>query len=143
MRLSAKATAGVVASTAAVLFSGGIGTANAAADHFGALAVAWDSAGDPHFVTSTNFPSQAEADAAALANCDVTPCEIQARFVNGCIAVANRGQDFWFGTGATRDAAIAKALSATGQDPNPLLVSLGSSEPSRAQVVGSDCSDGS
>ncbi|MEU1207424.1 DUF4189 domain-containing protein [Nocardia sp. NPDC005825] len=143
MRLSSKAAAAVVASTAVVLCSGGMGTANAAVDYYGALAVSWDSTGTPHIVTATNYPSQAEADAAALANCDFSPCDVQARFVNGCIAVANRGEDFWFGTGRTREAAISKAVAATGQDPNPLLVSLGSAEPSRAEVIGSDCSDGS
>ncbi|MEV0463674.1 DUF4189 domain-containing protein [Nocardia tengchongensis] len=143
MRFSKMATAGVVTTAAAALLSGGMGTAAAAPNYYGALAVSFDSAGELYVSSATNFPSQDEADAAALANCDLKPCEVQVRYVNGCVAVAQRGQDYWYGTGATEADAVAKAMAATGPDPNPLMVGLGSSQPSTARVHGTDCSTGS
>ncbi|MFD6352268.1 DUF4189 domain-containing protein [Nocardia tengchongensis] len=118
MRLSKKAATTVVAATAAALLSGGAGTANAAPDYYGAIAVSFDAAGYLHASAASNYPSQDEADAAALSGCDFQPCDIQVRYVNSCAAIAARGMDYWAGKGRTRSDAIAKAMAATGPDPN-------------------------
>lgn len=139
MSLSRKAASSLVAGTALAFAVGGMGTANAGVDYYGSIAVSFDGAGYIHAAVATDYPSQAEADAAALSHCGYTPCSVQVQWANGCAAIAARDLKYWSATAPTREEAIAVALSGTGPDPNPIMVSLGSSEPSTAQLVGSEC----
>ncbi|WP_067699656.1 DUF4189 domain-containing protein [Nocardia jejuensis] len=139
MSLSRKTALGVVATTAAALFTGGMGTAHADGDQYGAMALAWYRDGSVQIGTAWDARTQADADRVALDYCKLSSCTVEVRWSNGCAAIATRGEDFWWALGSTRAEAERNALAATGPDPNPILVSFGSSEPSRADVVESQC----
>ncbi|QLY30364.1 DUF4189 domain-containing protein [Nocardia huaxiensis] len=137
MSLSRKAAFGIVAAGAAALISGGMGTANAAS-YYGSIAVG--DLGDRWAIGVTwNYQDQGRADDEALDQCGWTNCRVQVRFVNGCGAVADRDGRLYSGTGATLAEAERNALAASGPDPNPLLVSLGSAQKSEAGIIASQC----
>ncbi|MFF0636588.1 DUF4189 domain-containing protein [Nocardia sp. NPDC004151] len=138
MSLTRKAALGLVASTTAAMFVGGMGTAHAAGDLYGSMAVGID--GDYYSIGTTwNYEDQGGADAAALEQCGVSSCYVKIRWVNGCAALANRDGTLYTGLGRTKAMAEANAIAASGPDPSPLLVSLGSSEPSSVHIADSQC----
>ncbi|GAB2545234.1 DUF4189 domain-containing protein [Nocardia heshunensis] len=141
MSLSRKAASGLIASASAALMVAGMGTAHAdSGDLYGAIAVA-DLGDSWAGATSFDAPDQATADNVALSHCGYTNCTIEVRWSNGCAAVSSRTGDgpLWWALGSTQAQAEAAALAAAGPDPNPLMVSLGSAEPSRAHIVDSVC----
>ncbi|MEV6771932.1 DUF4189 domain-containing protein [Nocardia sp. NPDC051030] len=138
MSLSRKAALGVAVCAAAALFTGGMGTANAAGDLYGSFAMA--DLGDAWQVgVAWDAPDQARAERSALDECGYSFCATSVSWSNGCAALAARGDDVWYAIASTKAAAERNALAATGPDPNPLLVSFGSSKPSSAHIVGSQC----
>ncbi|MBL1078677.1 DUF4189 domain-containing protein [Nocardia sp. 2] len=140
MSLSRKAAFGVLAATATALISGGAGTANAAWDYYGAIAVA--DRGDSWAIGVTwNYEDQGRADADALDECGYRNCVVQVRFMNGCGAVADRDGRLFWGTGRNLAEAERNALAASGPDPNPFLVSVGSAQKSFKGIVASQCTD--
>ncbi|WP_196054853.1 DUF4189 domain-containing protein [Nocardia aurantiaca] len=138
MHLSRKTATGVVASAAFALISGGMGTANAAEDLYGAMAVS--DQGD-HWAGSTawNAHDQGTADAEALRRCGHANCTVALRWSNGCAALVDRDGTLYTGLGYTLADAEHNAFAAAGPDPNPLMVSLGSADPSTAQLLDSQC----
>ncbi|GAB0103900.1 hypothetical protein JMUB6875_28740 [Nocardia sp. JMUB6875] len=138
MHLSRKAALAMVASTTTALFVGGAGTAQAAGDLYGAIAVG-DDGYYYSFGTAWNYTDQGGADAAAVHECGVSNCYVKVRFVNGCAAIANRDGNLFTGIGRTKAMAESNAIAASGTSPNPLLVSLGSAEPSEVHISESQC----
>ncbi|MEU1207423.1 DUF4189 domain-containing protein [Nocardia sp. NPDC005825] len=138
MSLTRKAALSVVACTAGALLTGTMGTAHADGDLYGAFAIA-NLDDSTHIVGRWNYPDQASADAAAMSECGYSNCFIKLRWVNGCAAYSRRDNDLFWAIGATRAEAERNALAAAGPDPNPLLVSLGSAEPSTANLRHSAC----
>ncbi|MVU76026.1 DUF4189 domain-containing protein [Nocardia sp. ET3-3] len=136
MTLTRKAALGVAA--CAAVFSGTFGTANAAGDLFGAIAVA-DLGDSWQFGAAWDTSDQGRADASALDQCGYTNCVVKLRWVNGCGTVARRDDNLVFATGRNQAEAERNAMSQLGADPNPLLVSLGSAEPSYAKIVRTHC----
>ncbi|MFI6871547.1 DUF4189 domain-containing protein [Nocardia sp. NPDC050406] len=104
----------------------GAGTANAAGDLYGAIAVTTMRVG-----AAADYPVQHEADQAALDACGESVCHIVARIHNACGSVVERdgktpfggAMPFYFtGTGATAAEAEADALRIAGPDVGtPLL----------------------
>ncbi|MEC3915583.1 DUF4189 domain-containing protein [Nocardia sp. CDC160] len=139
MNLSRKAALGVAVCAAGALLSGTTGTASAYyGDLYGAYAVTvlgnqW------HIAYTYNAPDQATADSHAMDLCGYSDCVIPVRWVNGCAALVDRDGDLYTGLGRTLVEASRNALAASGPDPNPLMVSLGSAEPSQAKVLDSRC----
>ncbi|WP_433565116.1 DUF4189 domain-containing protein [Nocardia sp. CA-151230] len=138
MHLSRKAAAGAVASAAAALMSTGMGTAHAAYDYYGSFAVA--DRGDQWSIGyAYNAPDQGRADADAMDECGYSNCVVALRWNNGCAALVDRDGRLYTGLGNNLAAAERNALAASGPDPNPLMVSLGSADPSQASVLISKC----
>ncbi|MGV9668626.1 DUF4189 domain-containing protein [Nocardia niigatensis] len=136
MTLSRKAAVGVAA--AAALFSGTVGTAHAGVDLYGSYAVTV--IGDHWRIAyAYNAPDQATADQHALDQCGQANCAIAVRWVNGCAALVDRDGNLYTGVGNSLAEASRNALAASGPDPNPLMVSLGSADPSQAAVLDSRC----
>ncbi|WP_067714795.1 DUF4189 domain-containing protein [Nocardia yamanashiensis] len=137
---------GVIAATATALVLGATGTSQAAdadGNEWGSLA--YEYVGNQlHTIVAVNYDSQESAEAAALSGCETGDCIVHTTWANGCVAVASRttggrNAGFWAQSGPTRAEASRKTLAATGTDPNPLMVSLGSSQASSARVVSSEC----
>ncbi|AYF77447.1 DUF4189 domain-containing protein [Nocardia yunnanensis] len=141
MILSRKAALGVAVCAGALLASTA-GTAEAAygGDLYGSIAVA-DRGDSWHYAVVWNHPDQGAADADALQTCGFANCIVQVRFMNGCGAVADRDGRLYAGVGRSLVAAENAARAASGPDPNPLLVGLGSAEPSSVDIVASGCTD--
>ncbi|MEC3957061.1 DUF4189 domain-containing protein [Nocardia sp. CDC153] len=138
MHLSRKAALAMVAATAAALSIGGMGTAQAAGDLYGAMAVGDD--GYSYSIgTAWNYTDQGAADAGALDQCGLSNCYVKVRFVNGCAAIANRDGNLFTGLGRTKAQAEQNAIAASGSGPNPILVSLGSAEASQVHISDSQC----
>lgn len=137
MILSRKTALGVVAAAAVALSTGGVGVANAAGDMFGTYAVTV--IGDHwHIAYSLNAGDQSTADAHAMSLCG-QECTIAVRWVNGCAALVDRDGQLYTGVGNSLVDASRNALNASGPDPSPLMVSMGSSAPSQATVLDSRC----
>lgn len=82
-----------------------------AADMYGAIATndatgAWGYA--------YNYPTRAQAEAAALQECGERGCAVEVWFANACGAVAKDGRTVGWGWSESRAEAEAKALSACG-----------------------------
>ncbi|WP_405136263.1 DUF4189 domain-containing protein [Nocardia sp. NBC_01388] len=137
MTLSRKTALGVLAAAAVALSTGGMGVANAAGDMFGTYAVTV--IGDNwHIAYSVNAGEQSTADADAMNLCG-QECSIAVRWVNGCAALVDRDGELYTGVGNSLVEASRNALIASGPDPSPLMVNLGSSAPSQATVLDSRC----
>ncbi|MEV0292284.1 DUF4189 domain-containing protein [Nocardia sp. NPDC050710] len=136
MSLSGNAVLGLIASTAIVAL--GSGTATAAEDYYGSLALGV-TPGTVIIGSGINYPDQEGADVRALTECGVANCKIIVQFKNACGAVAARGDKLSWAGGYTRIEAEQAALAGLGPDPSPLLVSLGSASPVRAKVLTSEC----
>ncbi|ASF07280.1 hypothetical protein NBRGN_104_00120 [Nocardia brasiliensis NBRC 14402] len=126
MTVSSKfaAVMAVSAVTWAILGSGA-GTATAAGDLYGSIAVAPMKVGE-----ATDYPTQFEADQAALAACGDGVCHIVARIHNECGAVAEvdgrtplgTSPMYFAGTGRTAAEAEGNALRLAGPNVGtPLL----------------------
>ncbi|GAB2545226.1 DUF4189 domain-containing protein [Nocardia heshunensis] len=139
MSLSLKAAAGVVASAATALMTAGMGSAHASYyDYYGSFAVG--DLGDQWVVGyALNAEDQARADQGAMEQCGDATCYVAIRWANGCAAIVDRDGRLYTGRGNNIGAAEHAALAASGSDPNPLFVSLGSAEPSTATVLISKC----
>ncbi|MET7768892.1 DUF4189 domain-containing protein [Nocardia sp. NPDC005366] len=138
MSLSGKAALGLIASSATAIIALGSGTATAADDYYGSLALGVT----PNAIivgSGVNYRDQDGADVRALHECGVSNCEIIVQFRNACGAVAVRGNEVSWAGGYTRIEAEQAALAGLGPDPSPLLVSLGSASPARARVMTSEC----
>lgn len=86
-------------------------TAAGAKDMYGAIATndetgAWGYA--------YNYPTQAQAEAAALRKCGEDDCKVDVWFANACGAVAKDDRTLGWGWAKTRAEAEAQALSACG-----------------------------
>ncbi|QLY29241.1 DUF4189 domain-containing protein [Nocardia huaxiensis] len=121
----------------------GVGYAPAAAERgpdghlYGAFAVSGTLGdGSRQIGSSWNFPDQGAADQRALAECGDGSCVVELRFMDGCGAIAFRGNRFAGGAGPTRDDATRAAIDAVGP-PWPSSISADASDP--AQVFGPDC----
>ncbi|WP_245677533.1 DUF4189 domain-containing protein [Nocardia acidivorans] len=131
----------ITAITAAVTMScalGAAGTAAAAAQSYGTIAISkLKNAG---VVTVGN--SKVTADAAAIRDCANYDCDIVFRFTDGCGALA-QGADGIFGWAAasSREEAEAAAVAGLGRS-NPPFPDLGSASPQAAKVVASTCTGG-
>ncbi|NNH73132.1 DUF4189 domain-containing protein [Nocardia uniformis] len=102
MSLSGKAALAMVAPAAAAMIVTGTGTANAAGDLYGAMAVSYTyysvplGAADSYATgvgVAVDFPSQAAADQAAIDACDADRCFVLARAHNECASVVE--YDTW------------------------------------------------
>lgn len=137
MNLSRKAAVGTFGAAAVALLATGMGTAHAE-DLYGSMALVID--GDSVLVgTGWNFPDQGGADNRAMQECGHPECTVEVRWSNGCAAIADRDGHMYWALGNSLAEAERNAIAATGPDPNPLLVSLGSADPSSAVILDSQC----
>ncbi|WP_280255304.1 DUF4189 domain-containing protein [Nocardia wallacei] len=135
--LSRKATGTVTLLTAAVLVGSGAGTAHAAADMHGAIAISFRTG---KVASAVNYPSPAEAGRAADANCGGgRDCSAYVYFVNGCGAVAQApDESIAWAWGVNREDAEQSAINGLGLRA-PKFPSSGSASPGAAHIVLSDC----
>ncbi|MEV6773837.1 DUF4189 domain-containing protein [Nocardia sp. NPDC051030] len=131
--------AAVVSVAAFVAVGGGPASAEPGPDGhmYGAYAIsALQPDGSYQIGSAWNFPNQAGADGRAITECGVGTCSIAFRYMDGCGAIAFRGDRFAGAAGANRDEAARNAVNAVGP-PWPSSISADASEP--AQVFGPDC----
>ncbi|PXX53288.1 uncharacterized protein DUF4189 [Nocardia tenerifensis] len=135
MSIVGRAAVGV-ALASGVLSVAGVGSAGAAGNLYGTLAV---SPGTGKVVEAVDHPSRVAADAAAIRDCGVYDCRIEVRFVNGCAAIA-RGADGQFAGEAagSREEAERLAVAKLGESAPP-FPDLGSASPRAASIVLSSC----
>ncbi|KAA8885825.1 DUF4189 domain-containing protein [Nocardia colli] len=133
--LSRVAVGAALTSTAALAFVGA-GSAGAAGNYYGTLAL---SPGTGKVVEATDQPTWVAADAAAIRNCAVYDCRIMVRFANGCAAIA-RGADGQYAAdwAASREDAERLAIAKLGESAPP-FPDLGSASPRAASIVLSSC----
>jgi len=86
-------------------------TAASAEDMYGAIATN-DATGNWGY--AYDYPTRAQAEAAALQQCGEQGCQIDVWFANACGAVAKDGRHVGWGWAGTRAEAEAKALSGCG-----------------------------
>ncbi|MFD3706236.1 DUF4189 domain-containing protein [Nocardia sp. NPDC058658] len=125
---------------ASVLAAGSVlgpGTANAAGDQWGAMAVDGDWT---NFGRSVDYPTRAEAEAAAMDQCAADGCFIEVTWANGCLALVDNEEFIAWGKGSTRAEAEREAhLALTEGTPQHLLVNLGSSQLAGGRVIDTLC----
>ncbi|MFE7800837.1 DUF4189 domain-containing protein [Nocardia sp. NPDC057440] len=138
MAVSGKAALGLVVSSATAFVALGAGTAGAAGDLYGSLAISITSRGAV-VGSGVDYGSYEEADRRALSECGASMCKVIVHFVNACGAVAVRDGHYTWAFGNSRLEAERAAVGQLGPDPSPLLVALGSAAPSRAAIVTSEC----
>ncbi|MFD9547860.1 DUF4189 domain-containing protein [Nocardia salmonicida] len=125
---------------ASVLAAGsvlGAGGANAASDQWGALALdgSWTNMG-----RSFDYPTRAEAEAAAMEQCAADGCYVEVTWVNGCLALVDNDDFIAWGKGANRAEAERNAyLELTEGTPQHLLVNVGSSQLAGGRVIDTLC----
>ncbi|WP_194819742.1 DUF4189 domain-containing protein [Nocardia sp. XZ_19_385] len=121
MSLLRKSALAMVIPAAAALMVTGAGSAAAAPDLYGAIAVRTKGVG-----AAADYRTQKEADAAAIKACgDPALCTVMARFYNQCGAVSERdiawplgtSPLYWAGTGATAADAHRNAMFMAGNEP--------------------------
>ncbi|WP_062992012.1 DUF4189 domain-containing protein [Nocardia anaemiae] len=154
MSLLRKLALAMVVPASGALVVAGAGTAHAAGNLYGAIAIWGYRVG-----VATDYPTQAAADEAAIKSCagrgdTLEPwmsvaCTIKARIHNECGAVIERDMRslwgsaplYYVGTGATAAEAEQSARWAAGPDQlgNPLLMVSGSSIPQAAFVLDTVC----
>ena len=104
---------------AAGLTTGAAGTANAATDYFGSIAI---SVKTGNIGWAYDTATRADAEATAVQKCNAADCESVVWFQNGCGAVAQADNLAWgWGYGASRADAEAQALSHTN-GPNAKIL---------------------
>ncbi|MFI6868045.1 DUF4189 domain-containing protein [Nocardia sp. NPDC050406] len=148
MSLLRKSALAMVVPAAGVLVASGAGTAHAAGDLYGAIAVS----GGRTIGEAWDFPTQAAADDYAIAQCgNANVCTVKVRFHNECGSVAGvnftAGRNapvpvYYGGTGPTREAAEQAARAAAGptyENPWLPMVWLGSTAPAQVQIVDTLC----
>lgn len=86
-------------------------TAVAASDMYGAIATNEDGA----WGYTYNYPSQAQAESAALSECGKSDCILRVTFKNACGAVAESNSHLGWGWGEDRAEAEAQAISGCGR----------------------------
>ncbi|MEV0683202.1 DUF4189 domain-containing protein [Nocardia sp. NPDC050378] len=115
----------------------GAGSASAAGDQWGAMAVDADWS---NYGRSVDYPTRAEAEAAALDQCGADGCAIEVSWANGCLALVENDQYIAWGKGANRAEAEREAyLALTEGTPQNLLVNLGSSQLAGGTVIETIC----
>ncbi|MFC9658911.1 DUF4189 domain-containing protein [Nocardia sp. NPDC127606] len=116
----------------------GAGSANAVGlDQWGAMAADGDWA---NYGRSVDYPTRAEAEAAALEQCAADGCAVEAVWVNGCAALVENDDFIAWGKGATRAEAEREAyLALTEGTPQSLLVNVGSSQLAGGHVIETVC----
>lgn len=127
-----------VLATAAVMIGGSVAAASAEPGpdgrYYGSLAAA--DLGDRWQISwGLNYPGWAEADNAALGQCDGGNCVVLARFADGCGSLAARGNQLLGGVGRSRGDAERAAMDAFGP---PDLISISSGN-ALAAVVHTEC----
>jgi hypothetical protein len=153
--LRKSALAMVIPAAGALIVTGaGAGTAHAAGNLYGAIAVWGYRVGE-----AADYPTQAAADEAAIKSCagrgeTLEPwmsvaCTIKARIHNECGSVVERDMRslwgsaplYYVGTGGTAAEAEQSARWAAGPDyiGNPLIMVAGSSIPQAAFVLDTIC----
>ncbi|MFB7874932.1 DUF4189 domain-containing protein [Nocardia sp. NPDC056064] len=116
----------------------GAGSANAVPlDQWGALALdaEWSNVG-----RAVDYPTRAEAEAAALEQCAVDGCAIEVTWANGCLALVENADYIAWGKGADRAEAEREAyLALTEGTPQNLLVNVGSSQLAGGSLIDTVC----
>ncbi|MFC9897492.1 DUF4189 domain-containing protein [Nocardia sp. NPDC127579] len=121
MSLLRKSALALVIPAAAASMVTGAGSAQAAPDLYGAIAVRTKGVG-----AAADYRTQKEADAAAMKACgDASLCTVMARFYNECGSVAERdiawplgtSPNYWAGTGPTAAKAHENAMRMAGLEP--------------------------
>lgn len=129
---------GTAALTAALSVSGALiaaGTAEAAPQYYGTLAL---SRLKNSAVANTDS-SKVGADAAAIRDCANYDCEIVLRFADGCGAIAQGADGKWgWAAGASLQEAQQNAIAGLGQSAPP-FPDLGSATARDAAVIASAC----
>lgn len=124
-----------VLGTAAVAMTITTGTAGAAGQPFGTIAI---SQLRNTAVVSTGS-GKVSADAAAIRDCANYDCEIVFRFTDGCGAIAQGADGKWgWAAAGSREEAEQNAVSGLGESA-PAFPDLGSASPRAAKVVSSAC----
>lgn len=124
-----------VLGTAAVAMTITTGTAGAAGQGYGTIAI---SQLRNAAVVSTGA-GKVSADAAAIRDCANYDCDIVFRFAGGCGAVAQGADGKWgWAAAGSREEAEQFAVSSLGESA-PAFPDLGSASPRAAKVVGSAC----
>ncbi|MCA2208578.1 DUF4189 domain-containing protein [Nocardia rosealba] len=137
MSFTSKAGFAVVALGLAAGSVFGAGSASAAGDQWGAMAVDADWS---NYGRSVDYPTRAEAEAAALEQCGADGCAVEVSWVNGCLALVENEQYVAWGKGANRAEAEREAyLALTEGTPQNLLVNLGSSQMAGGTVIETVC----
>ncbi|MEU7146333.1 DUF4189 domain-containing protein [Nocardia sp. NPDC046473] len=136
MSVLSRAAFGAALTSAAALAAVGAGSAGAAGNYYGTLAL---SPGTGKVVEATDQPTWVAADAAAIRDCGVYDCRIMVRFANGCAAIA-RGADGQFAADSASARADAErlAIAKLGESAPP-FPDLGSASPRAASIVLSSC----
>ncbi|WP_245663514.1 DUF4189 domain-containing protein [Nocardia inohanensis] len=124
-----------VLGSAAVAMTLTAGTAGAAGQGFGTIAI---SQIKNAAVVSTGA-GKVPADAAAIRDCGNYDCEIVFRFADGCGAIAQGADGKWgWAAAGSREEAEQNAVAGLGESA-PAFPDLGSSTPRAARVVSSAC----
>ncbi|MFD3744255.1 DUF4189 domain-containing protein [Nocardia sp. NPDC058633] len=126
---------------ASVLVAGsmfGPGAANAdSIDQWGAMAVDGDWS---NYGRSIDYPTRAEAEAAAMEQCAADGCAVEAVWVNGCMSLVENEEYIAWGKGSTSAEAEREAyLALTEGTPQSLLVNVGSSQMAGGSVIETVC----
>lgn len=114
------------------------GTAQAVGgDQWGAMAVDADWA---NYGRSVDYPTRAEAEAAALDQCGVAGCAVEVVWANGCMALVENDEFVAWGKGSTRaDAEREAYIALTEGTPQSMLVNVGSSQLAGGRVIETIC----
>ncbi|GAA5077680.1 DUF4189 domain-containing protein [Nocardia iowensis] len=138
MSLSRKAVMCLVASSAATLVAAGAAQAEPGGDgrYYGSIALNSKSGATG---AAWNYPSWAESDTDALAECGSWDCFVVVRFADGCGAVSATSDGNWaVGTGSSRAEAERAAIANLGPLAPP-FPNFGSSAPKSAEILHSAC----
>ncbi|GGK38849.1 DUF4189 domain-containing protein [Nocardia camponoti] len=143
MSFMGKATVAVAALGMAAGSVFGAGTANAAGDLYGAIALGdgWDDFGG-----GINFSTRADAEAKALELCAADTCTIRASWSNGCLTIVENDEYTAWGVGSTRAESEKDAWANLVEgSPQALLLNVGSSQLAGqlagGEVVAVHCTD--
>ncbi|UFS96162.1 DUF4189 domain-containing protein [Nocardia huaxiensis] len=127
---------GLAAAVTIACTVGAAGTADAAGQYYGAIAL---SRLKNAAIAVTDLPSRVSADAAAIRDCATYDCEIVLRFSDGCGAIAQGADGKWgWAAAGTRAEAEQFAVASLG-DSAPAFPDLGSATPRAATVIAATC----
>lgn len=138
MTLSRKAALGLAVSSAAALIAAGAGSAQAAGDYYGSLALG-ETPSASYVGGAWNYKNWDDSDRDAIKECGRGECRVVVRFANGCGAVAKSSDNkHGWAYGANKAEAERKAIEALGPLAPP-FPNFGSSAPKTAKILMSEC----